>query len=203
MRRLILSKDALIWTHLGVDIALDKIPLHEILSISRSGEPKKGISERLIFNDVVCANDADLVKSRSMSSGFGENVLVISTPIDGFNAGKLLCFRLADTGRLPEWDLKLSSAIIDAKKRQHRKHMIDSWQVFLRRNFERTPVRMFCAFLIFINFAIDAAECQLQPEKGSWLSSFFYSFEVFFTIIFMVELCWNTLKGKFFRELLP
>jgi hypothetical protein len=57
--------------------------------------------------------------------------------------------------------------------------------------FDLNITRWIFAALIFLSFLSDVAQAQLLPETGSQIASIFYTLELSFTIIFLVELMWN------------
>lgn len=69
------------------------------------------------------------------------------------------------------------------------------------RSYMSTPVQVFVAVLIFLNFFVSAVQAQFQPSDkiypGTTAGLVFYILEWFFGLIFTVELVWN-MYGSWF-----
>ena len=66
-------------------------------------------------------------------------------------------------------------------------------QTYVRKKYESNFVQIAVAILIGWNFLVSAINAQILPDEGSGAFDVFYGFEVFFAVIFTLELMWNSL----------
>merc|ERR1719204_155261 len=70
-------------------------------------------------------------------------------------------------------------------------------QAEFKARYDSSTVQIIVAFIIFLNFVVEAIKSQVLPEKGSPADTVFVVFEFFFNIVFLIELAWN-MYGSWF-----
>jgi hypothetical protein len=61
----------------------------------------------------------------------------------------------------------------------------------IREKYESNVIQISVAIVIGLNFVISAINAQVLPPEGSETQKIFLGFEIFFAVVFTIELVWN------------
>lgn len=91
------------------------------------------------------------------------------------------------------WAMTLETQIATCQNNSRMRNKFSHYQARSRKYFQSTVTRWVFAFFILASFMFDALEMQYLPlgRSNSQMGDMFFIFELVFTVIFTVELCWN------------
>ena len=166
-RRLVLSKTDLFVTLIGHDVAVERIPLHQVTRVSRMEEAGSFKASNNVAN-VIAFN--------------------IQTLPDGYNCGRTYTFKVTSEGKFQAWVQELEKAVAAATYADLRKSPIRLWQTRVRRVMVMQGFPESVALLIGANFLINVVQTQIDPGQELPV---FNTLDLAFSIVFTVELAMN------------
>lgn len=102
--------------------------------------------------------------------------------------------RASDVVERNQWMRDLRKCVRKAKAKQQENLTMPLWRRYqrqIRTGYVSTYVQGLSSILIFGNFLVNAYDAQINTPPGSAESKIFLDLDIFFTVVFTVELLWN------------
>ena len=202
-RRLILTEDKVLLTKTGEDFVRDCIPLHEIERVL----PQKKVYELRQKN----LGSKHFRSQSNFAFALGEedrqNLFSIFTLARGYNSGTVYQMSTSTELDCNELVQILDQSRIKAIKKRQKgmSSALSRHLTALRRTYERRQIQYTINLLIFINFALNVIQSEMQSNDLQ-VQHFFDVTDECFTILFTVDVSVNLLAHwfrPFFRVCLP
>eukprot|EP00960_Hanusia_phi_P037330 752875-Hanusia_phi.AAC.3 len=182
----------------------DMIPLHEITNVQKQELDALFYDNRGVrLQEISCISEDEAHKELGgeRTSRSSDRVFEIQTVHDGFNSGRSYTLRAKEREECEAW---IEQIEILRKEEIERQNRINSSFFTLAKAYSRVlydipQFQFLVAFLIFCNFIINIINFEMLPENGTYSSHIFDAFELFFLIIFTVELVLN-MTAHWFKE---
>jgi len=171
-RRLVLTNGSLLI--LRRSVVCDQIDLKDIVSIVKLFDTQSDPNSKFR------SSFYDSFALRNMNFGFN-----LVTKASGFNCGRTYSFRVADN------DKDLSLWINNLKKLMKlamRPSVVKRLQTKVKALVNSSPFQQFFAVLIAANYVSNVIQAEMTVDPGSAADSTFNNLDLFFTLIFAVEL---------------
>ncbi|EKX36873.1 hypothetical protein GUITHDRAFT_145375 [Guillardia theta CCMP2712] len=108
------------------------------------------------------------------------------------NQVRALAFKASSPLERVEWIECLTELVTAAKAKEQRAlSKLECWNAKVKKVYDSFPFQLFVILLIFVNFAFNIAEAELNTAPDDPLNNLFQNADNFFTIIFTVELAIN------------
>ena len=178
----------------------DKIPLSEILDFrKRHDVPRFGDDENRTTQKI--SKLSSLMENENENSNL--HIIQIRTKEDGYNSGRTYYFNTEDEETCNGWIRILRPACDEALLRLNRSgpSFLFLFQLKCNRFYRSMLVQGFVAVLIFLSFLSNIVQTELQFDDGSEAANkaqeVYDKLELFFTLVFAVELCINIMANFF------
>jgi hypothetical protein len=155
-RRVVLTKNHVIFSEIGQHDIVDFIPIADIFSVDDLDGITAGSGEQ---ENQSQANIASLETVASTLSAFQ-----IRTIPTGYNCGRKYCLQADSDDQCEELIKLLDKLAVAARRRKEAKTAIQRSQDSVRAVYNSTPFQMSSALLIFLNFLNSAIDAQLADQ---------------------------------------
>mmetsp|Transcript_16679 Transcript_16679/g.55540 ORF Transcript_16679/g.55540 Transcript_16679/m.55540 type:complete len:677 (-) Transcript_16679:706-2736(-) len=168
-RRAVLTKDALFFAKPNTTIIIDEIPLEDIVNILEE------------FNE---EDSKDIIRE-----------IIVETSPTGINAGRAYTYK-ADSHEHKDWLAAVKNAKTEKLEAMEYDQLLQKGKIrqiraHVKAIYESNLMQIAVAGLIFISFITDLAQAEVLPEEGSEAQAKFFKMDIFFTVMFTLELFVN------------
>jgi hypothetical protein len=118
-------------------------------------------------------------------------LLQINTAAEGFNFGRIYTLRFNDEIEIETWKEALLALSASDKLSYNRRTYISRQQQKIREFYDCKTVQYSAAFLIIVNFFIEAVSLQFNFAKDSSQAQILDNIDTLFTVVFLLELLVN------------